>query len=104
MNDSFAGFFGNLFIVAALVLVVFGLSDRGAATAVVGVGLLVSGCLLRIEAAILRGQPSAPDPPRRDGGRAWRRSDAGVLHLPERADDTRPWHEPEEQTGPEPRS
>jgi len=102
MSDSAARVFGNVLIAAALVLVVFSLGDREVATAVVGIGLLLAGCLLRIEAAIVRGQPPTVDPPRRDPALTRRGPDSKLLHLPERTGPTRPWQEPEDQEGPEP--
>jgi hypothetical protein len=96
MNDSIARVFGNVLIAGALVLVVLGLSAEDVATAVIGVGLLVGGCLLRIEAAIVRGQPAA------DPAQTGRRPDSEVLHLPERTGYARPWHGPEGRDGPEP--
>jgi len=101
MNDSVARLFGTVLIVVALVLVAFGRAGEQVATAVLTVGLLVGGCLLRIEAAILRGQPAAPDEPRLDPAQTWRRRADEVLHLPERTD-RRPWEDPEDPGGPEP--
>lgn len=101
MNDSAARVFGNVFIAAALVLVVVALTGQELPTAVIGVGLLVGGGLLRIEAAIVRGQPPAPGSPRRDAAHTWRRPRSEVLHLPEPTDH-RPWQEPDGQDGPEP--
>jgi hypothetical protein len=100
MDGSGARVFGNLFIAAALPA--FGLSGGEAVYAVIGAGLLVSGCLLRIEAAILSGQPRASDLPPYDPARAWRRPRGQMLHLPERAGGRRPWQEPEDENGPEP--